>query len=116
MLTVNELQELSHKELSDLQSKIALALLVARERDRDALKERIVAEAKAAGFSVKALFTGQRRKPSDARSEGRRRLEHKFKYVNPKQPTETWTGRGRRPAWLAAQIKAGKPLDRFLRT
>ena len=107
MLTVKELQELSHKELSDLLAKIRLALPVAQNRDRDALKERIVAEAKAAGFSVKALLSGQRRK---------RRFEHKFKYVNPKEPSETWTGRGRRPAWLAAQLKAGKPLERFLKS
>jgi DNA-binding protein H-NS len=35
------------------------------------------------------------------------------KYRNPENPTETWAGRGLRPRWLAAAIKAGKKLDDF---
>jgi DNA-binding protein H-NS len=35
------------------------------------------------------------------------------KYRNPDHPTETWTGRGRQPGWLAAQLKAGRRLDDF---
>ena len=36
------------------------------------------------------------------------------KYRNPKDPAETWSGRGKQPRWLLAQLKAGKKLDRFL--
>ena len=36
------------------------------------------------------------------------------KYQNPKNPSETWSGRGKRPRWLAAQLQAGKTLERFL--
>ena len=35
------------------------------------------------------------------------------KYRNPAQPTETWSGRGKQPRWLAAQLRAGKKLDDF---
>lgn len=35
------------------------------------------------------------------------------KYRNPKQPEETWAGRGKQPRWLTAQLKAGKKLDDF---
>jgi DNA-binding protein H-NS len=36
------------------------------------------------------------------------------KYQNPKNPAETWSGRGRKPLWVRQQLRAGKKLDRFL--
>jgi DNA-binding protein H-NS len=35
------------------------------------------------------------------------------KYRNPENPSETWAGRGLKPLWLAAAIKAGKKLEHF---
>jgi DNA-binding protein H-NS len=35
------------------------------------------------------------------------------KYRNPDNPSETWAGRGLRPRWLAAALKAGKMLEHF---
>jgi H-NS histone family/LysR substrate binding domain len=35
------------------------------------------------------------------------------KYRNPAQPAETWSGRGKQPRWLAAQLSSGKKLDDF---
>jgi DNA-binding protein H-NS len=35
------------------------------------------------------------------------------KYRNPDNPSETWAGRGLKPLWLAAAIKAGKRLEHF---
>jgi DNA-binding protein H-NS len=35
------------------------------------------------------------------------------KYRNPEHPTETWSGRGKQPRWLVAQIKSGKRIDEF---
>jgi DNA-binding protein H-NS len=35
------------------------------------------------------------------------------KYRNPDNPAETWAGRGLKPRWLAAALKAGKKLDDF---
>jgi DNA-binding protein H-NS len=36
------------------------------------------------------------------------------KYRNPENPAETWAGRGLKPRWLTAAIKAGKKQDDFL--
>jgi DNA-binding protein H-NS len=36
------------------------------------------------------------------------------KYQNPKNPAEKWSGRGKQPRWLQAQLRAGKKLDHFL--
>jgi len=38
----------------------------------------------------------------------------KPKYRNPKRPSETWSGRGKKPRWLRAQLRPGKKLDDFL--
>jgi DNA-binding protein H-NS len=35
------------------------------------------------------------------------------KYRNPKNLTETWSGRGKQPRWLAPQLRSGKTLDDF---
>jgi DNA-binding protein H-NS len=35
------------------------------------------------------------------------------KYRNPDQPSETWSGRGKRPRWLDAQLRSGKRIDDF---
>lgn len=36
------------------------------------------------------------------------------KYQNPKDPSESWSGRGKQPRWLKAQLRAGKKLDDLL--
>lgn len=36
------------------------------------------------------------------------------KYRNPKNPAETWSGRGRLPRWLRPQLRGGRDLDDFL--
>jgi DNA-binding protein H-NS len=35
------------------------------------------------------------------------------KYKNPARPSETWTGRGKQPRWLTAELSSGKKLDDF---
>ena len=36
------------------------------------------------------------------------------KYQNPRNPTEKWSGRGKQPRWVRAQLSAGKKLDYLL--
>lgn len=35
------------------------------------------------------------------------------KYANPARPSETWSGRGRQPRWVEAQLRSGRKLDDF---
>ena len=32
------------------------------------------------------------------------------KYANPDDPSQTWSGRGRQPAWVKAALATGKPM------
>jgi DNA-binding protein H-NS len=36
------------------------------------------------------------------------------KYQNPKNPAETWSGRGKQPLWAKEQLRSGGKLDRCL--
>ena len=36
------------------------------------------------------------------------------KYINPANSTETWTGRGRQPLWVADALMGGKSLEDLL--
>lgn len=35
------------------------------------------------------------------------------KYINPKNPAETWTGRGKHPVWLTRALDKGAKLEDF---
>lgn len=35
------------------------------------------------------------------------------KYRNPDEPSQTWSGRGKQPRWLVAQLIRGKPISDF---
>jgi DNA-binding protein H-NS len=36
------------------------------------------------------------------------------KYLNPDAPSQTWSGRGKQPRWLTAQLRSGKRVEDFL--
>ena len=36
------------------------------------------------------------------------------KYQNPNQPSETWSGRGKQPRWLAAALEKGRTIEEFV--
>jgi DNA-binding protein H-NS len=36
------------------------------------------------------------------------------KYRNPQRPSETWSGRGKQPHWIEAQLRSGKKVDDLL--
>jgi DNA-binding protein H-NS len=56
----------------------------------------------------------ERLKRLRAPASGRRQYpEVQPKYRNPDQPSETWTGRGKKPRWLVAQLRLGKRIDDF---
>ena len=58
--------------------------------------------------------------PADAQSakdpprERRKYPRVSPKYRNPKEPSETWSGRGKQPRWLAAALKTGHSIEEFV--
>jgi DNA-binding protein H-NS len=86
------------------------------------LHEQLVAELAAKIEIEKANLEDRLRKISSNRSQaaiGAQRNRRPYpkvlpKYRNPKNPGETWAGRGKQPRWLAAQLRSGKKLNDFL--
>ncbi len=95
-----DLNSLSLKELKDLQSQVVKAIASFEDRKkREAIAE-LEEKARAMGFSL-AELTGIAPKI-------RKRSPAVAKYANPADKTDTWSGRGRKPRWFAAALKAGK--------
>ncbi|MBN8888011.1 MAG: H-NS histone family protein [Rudaea sp.] len=95
-----DLKSLNHKQLAELIEKAEQRKLeVARESIAKA-REKILALLKAEGLTLDELFGSARK--------GKVRRPAALKYRNPADASQTWSGRGKRPRWFLAAIKAGK--------
>jgi DNA-binding protein H-NS len=100
---INGLDKLSYVELINLQKRIEEAIAAKRAEDAQATKEQLRAMAERAGFDIKELF-GKR---------GSSKGTGVAKYRNPKDSSQTWTGRGRKPNWLLEAVKKGAKIESF---
>jgi DNA-binding protein H-NS len=95
-----DLKSLNQKQLDELIQK-------AEQRKREVAKEsvskvrqKIEAILKTEGLSLEDVYGGGRK------NKGRRPAAPKYR--NPADPSQTWSGRGKRPAWFHAALKSGK--------
>ena len=103
MAAANGLDKMSYAELLKLQERIEAAIAAKRIEDAASTKEQLRAMAEKAGFSLNDLF-GKR---------GARKGAGEAKYRNPKDTSQTWTARGRKPNWLVEAVKKGAKLESF---
>lgn len=94
-----DINSLSLKELKDLQSQVAKAIISFEDRKKKEALAEIEEIARAKGFSL-AELTGA--------SVARKRAPAVAKYANPDDSSDTWSGRGRKPRWFVAALAAGK--------
>jgi DNA-binding protein H-NS len=83
-----------------------------RDEKRKALKAQISDMVKSQGLSLNELFP----QPGKARNQlkGTPQAEAaKVMYRNPDNPSQTWTGKGRKPAWVVESLSSGKMLEDF---
>lgn len=96
------LGKMSMDDLKALKKDVDKAISEFQNRKRvEALKE-VQAVAKKHGLSVDDLM-GKGKK-------GKAKAKAPAKYRNPADASQTWSGRGRQPAWYKAALKAGKSL------
>jgi DNA-binding protein H-NS len=100
-----DLNALSLKELKDLQSQVAKTISGFEDRKRQEAIAKLEEHAKSFGFSLNELVGA---------SVPRKRKAVLPKYANPANKADTWTGRGRKPRWVEAALKAGKKMDDLL--
>lgn len=97
-----DLNELSLADLKKLQKDVAKAIESFGDRERKAARAELEALARDRGFTLAQLIDDLGTKPRKAVAP---------KFANPLDPSETWTGRGRKPRWVVAALDAGKSMD-----
>lgn len=117
-----DITSLSAKELDVLINQAKKRKTTLNKRKPIAtVRSKLTQLAKAEGYSIAELFGGgaparSARPAAKAAPKKPRKPMGKVapKYRNPASPTETWTGRGKQPRWLAALTATGRRLDEFL--
>lgn len=98
-MSVGELQDLIKQAGVEIASKEKLKIKEARDK--------ISAIAQEYGVMLDEIL----KVPAKVRAS---RAKAAPKYRNPKNPGQTWAGRGRKPAWLEAELKKGAKLESYL--
>lgn len=100
-MNTEHFNSLSLDELWTLHQQVAASLTQKMLVQKGRLEERLLK----IGLAVEATrFDRKRRRYPPVRP----------KYLNPMNPAETWSGRGRLPRWLRPQLRGGRKLDDFL--
>ena len=94
-----DLGKLSLEELKALKKDVENEIKSFKDRARTAALKDFQAVAKKHGLSVEEILgkKGKGKKPAAP-----------AKYRNPEDPSQTWSGRGRQPAWYKDALAKGK--------
>jgi DNA-binding protein H-NS len=98
MAKANGLEKMSYAELLEAEAHIARLKIERQNSERAEVRQKLIDMAREHGFEITELF-GRGRKGKGTVAP---------KYRDPKNPGNTWTGRGRMPRWMAAALKGGK--------
>jgi DNA-binding protein H-NS len=96
------LDVLSLRELKDLQGRVARAIASYEDRKKKEALAELEQKAREMGYSLAELLAAQGQKAP------RKRAVSPARYANPANPSDTWTGRGRKPGWFIAALAAGR--------
>lgn len=108
-LSYDDLLTMTHGDLLTLQANVAKALAETEAKNRKAAVEELKARARELGFDASDLFG-----KSSSAGTSKSKQTSIAKYANPENELETWSGRGRKPAWVISYLETGKPLDDLL--
>jgi DNA-binding protein H-NS len=101
-----DLNELDLDDLKSLQKKVATAIDNFEQKKRDEALAAAKAIASEHGFKLEDLM-------GDAPSK-KTKTKAAPKYAHPENSELTWSGRGRKPAWIIEHLEAGQTLDDLL--
>ncbi|KRW96556.1 H-NS family nucleoid-associated regulatory protein [Paracoccus sp. MKU1] len=103
-MTDIDLNALSLAELKQLEKSVAKAITSFEDRRKAEARAAAEAVAKEHGFSLGELAE---------MTPAHKRATVAPKYRHPENPEITWSGRGRKPGWIAEALEAGKSLEDF---
>jgi DNA-binding protein H-NS len=93
------IESMTLPELEALASTVHARIHNLRREQAAQLRRELAQKAKEAGVDIRVLFGAQRKAGSQTSREPR--------YRDPADPSRTWCGVGKRPAWFRAAIAAG---------
>ena len=102
-----DLSQMTRKELEKLHKDIDKQIEKIGKTEQKAALEAAERAAREHGYTLSEL-TG-----SSVASKPKSAPINPPKYRNPADPTQTWTGKGRRPEWIRAAQERGDDLSRF---
>ena len=105
MARMSGLDRMSYAELAELRTQVDRMMVEKQNSERVALRQKLTDMAKEHGLTLDEVF-GKGRKGKGSVAP---------KYRDPRNPENTWTGRGRMPLWMVAATKGSKAKkDDFL--
>jgi len=96
-----DLSNLSIAALEDLRKQIDADIKQRQHSEKARLRTEIQRLAAESGLTLEEILGGK--------VTGKKAIA--AVYANPEDPTQTWSGRGRRPAWFIAALGEGKSED-----
>jgi DNA-binding protein H-NS len=102
-----DLNSMSRKELQKLAKDVEKAIATLADRERQTALAAAEKAAQEHGFSLADLGAVSGSKGKKSKTVGIP------KYRNPANPSQTWTGKGRRPQWIIDGEAAGRPMKDF---
>lgn len=99
------LSSLEYQDLKLVKSSVEARIQGAEAEAKQSAKEQLEKRAEELGFSVSDLWdlTGGRRR-GGANGGGKGKLTGPPKFRNPKDQSETWSGRGRKAEWVMREL------------
>lgn len=104
-----DLAGMSRADLLKLKTDVDKALAAAETKKKAEAKKAAEEAAKKHGFSLEELLG----KPRGRAAKSGAAKSGVARYANPADPKQTWTGRGRQPAWIKDGLAKGKKLEDF---
>jgi len=98
-----DLSKLSIEELESLAKDIETEVTTRRQAERDRVLGQMRELAASLGLTLEDVVRLERGKGGAGGAQP--------KYRSPSDPSLTWSGRGKRPAWVNEALAAGKSLD-----
>lgn len=99
-MTIDDMKTMPFDELRTLHREIGALIAQRRHEALEELKHKVAV----LGFTAEDLIPKKKRGAAGT----------SVKYRDPEMPDNSWSGRGKPPAWLRDKLEQGRALDEFL--
>lgn len=107
-MTVNELNNMPIDDLAALIARATVTHERRRSERRAALKREFEMKLKSEGFTLDEVLGDAAKPPAKPK-----RKTMPPKYAHPDKPELTWSGLGRKPAWMRELLDGNRSLEEF---